>query len=30
LVRALREKPFAYEGKVLGRELPIETEAVQR
>jgi flavorubredoxin len=26
-VRALREKPFAYEGKVLGRELPIETEA---
>jgi flavorubredoxin len=28
-VRALREKPFAYEGKVLGRELPVETEAVQ-
>jgi hypothetical protein len=26
-VRALREKPFAYEGKVLGRGLPIETEA---
>jgi flavorubredoxin len=28
-VRALREKSFAYEGKLLGRELPIETEAVQ-
>jgi hypothetical protein len=25
-VRALRQKPFAYEGRVLGRELPIETE----
>ncbi len=24
-VRALREEPFAYQGKVLGRELPTET-----
>jgi hypothetical protein len=23
-VRALREEPFAYKGKVLGRELPVE------
>jgi flavorubredoxin len=28
-VRALREEPFAYEGKVLGRELPTETAAFQ-
>ncbi|MGH3995629.1 MAG: hypothetical protein ACRDSN_24570, partial [Pseudonocardiaceae bacterium] len=28
-VRALREEPFGYEGKVLGRELPTETEAAQ-
>jgi flavorubredoxin len=24
-VRALREEPFAYQGKVLGRELPVDT-----
>ncbi|TMM18518.1 MAG: hypothetical protein E6F96_06115 [Actinobacteria bacterium] len=28
-VRALREDPFAYRGKVLGRELPPETGAAQ-
>jgi flavorubredoxin len=28
-VRALREEPFAYQGKVLGRELPTETRAAQ-
>jgi flavorubredoxin len=28
-VRALREEPFAYQGKVLGRELPTETEGAQ-
>jgi flavorubredoxin len=28
-VRALREEPFAYEGKLLGRELPTEAEAPQ-
>jgi flavorubredoxin len=28
-VRALREEPFAYQGKVLGRELLTETEAAQ-
>ena len=28
-VRALRQEPFAYEGKLLGRELPTETEAAQ-
>jgi len=26
-VRALREEPFAYEGKVLGRELPTDAGA---
>jgi hypothetical protein len=26
-VRALREEPFAYQGKVLGRELPTEAGA---
>jgi flavorubredoxin len=29
-VRALREEPFAYQGKVLGRELPTESGVVQR
>jgi hypothetical protein len=29
-VRALREEPFAYQGKVLGRELPTETGAAQQ
>jgi flavorubredoxin len=28
-VRALREQPFAYQGKVLGRELPADTAAPQ-
>jgi flavorubredoxin len=28
-LRALREEPFAYQGKVLGRELPTETEAAR-
>jgi flavorubredoxin len=28
-VRALREEPFAYQGKVLGRELPTEASGVQ-
>jgi len=28
-VRALREHPFAYQGKVLGRELNTETRAAQ-
>lgn len=28
-VRALREEPFAYQGKVLGRELPLDVEARQ-
>jgi hypothetical protein len=28
-VRSLREEPFAYRGKVLGRELPTETGAAQ-
>jgi flavorubredoxin len=28
-VRALREEPFAYRGKMLGRELPTETGAAQ-
>jgi hypothetical protein len=28
-VRALREEPFAYRGKVLGRELPTESGAAQ-
>jgi hypothetical protein len=28
-VRALREQPFAYDGKLLGRELPGETAAAE-
>jgi hypothetical protein len=28
-VRALREEPFAYQGNVLGRALPTQTEATQ-
>jgi hypothetical protein len=28
-VRALREEPFAYQGKVLGRETPTETRAAR-